>query len=776
MSRFYCIISHCFFFLAISQAQTIKGTILDHQSQMSIIGASVTVFNSNPLKGAVTDLDGNFMIPDCPLGRQIVVVSYVGYKSESIEVIVSNGKEAVVQLSLEEDQETLQAVEIVAQKKTSNVNKLAKISANALNMSTVTRISGGRSDISRFVSSFAGVATQGDSKNDITVRGNSSNGILWRLDGMPIANPNHFALFGTTSGSFSALNPNMLAQSDFLTGAFPAEYGNALSGVMDLQLKVGNKERHEFTTQLSAWSGVEVQAEGPVLKKLNGSYALAYRYSFVDILRRVGYTPNGDASPQYSDLCYNLDFHKKRQHFNVFGIVGMANLSYNGSESAAKTEGRPVNEYVDYHSKMKQFGFRHQWLIDSSSYWKNIFYVGNNNLETERGLDKGKPNEELDDLAENKDNSWRFSSQYNKRWTKKLSMRAGYVWQNTSFSTFYQSRLDNQQFFTFRNSNDALTLHEAYIQLQYKVKKRYSINTGLHAQYSPFTKHYILEPRGALKLKLANKNDLVLAYGLHSQLPLLNVLFYANAKGILPNHQLDFLRSHHFVLGWDKKMPRDWRFHAETYFQYLTHVPIQKSSPTFSVLNYGSDNNRTNYDSLTNDGLGRNYGIELSLSRTYANGFYTTINTSLFQSQYRSADNVWRNTAFNNRYILTVLAGKEFPLKRKHRVLTVDTKINAMGGAYYTPIDLKQSIASNYEVLDYSQAFANTTPSIFQWDVRLGFRKDGKRLTQTFFLDLTNINNRGNIASYYYDSINQVIAPRYRNLGILPDVMYRLQF
>ena len=174
--------------------------------------------------------------------------------------------------------------------------------------------------------------------------------------------------------------------------------------------------------------------------------------------------------------------------------------------------------------------------------------------------------------------------------------------------------------------------------------------------------------------------------------------------------------------------------------------------------------------------MGRNYGVELSLSRTYANGFYTTINTSLFQSQYRSADNVWRNTAFNNRFIITVLAGKEFPLKRKHRVLTVDTKINTMGGAYYTPINLNQSVASNIEVLDDSKAFAATTPTIFQWDVRLGFRKDGKRMTQTFFLDLTNISNRGNITSFYYDSINQVIAPRYRNLGILPDVMYRLQF
>jgi hypothetical protein len=756
-------------------AQTIKGSILDHNSQSGIIGATVTIQNSEPLKGSVTDLDGNFLLENCPLGQHVISISYVGYKAETVEVLVSAGKEAIVQITLEEDQEILQSVVIVAQKKTSTVNKLAKISANTMAMQTVSRISGGRGDVARFTSSFAGVAPSSDGRNDITVRGNNSNGILWRLEGMPIANPNHFASFGSTSGAFSALNSNMLAQSDFLTGAFPAEYGNGLSGVLDLQLKVGNKEKHEVTTQIGAWSGVEIQTEGPLLKRLNGSYALAYRYSFVDIMRRIGYNPTGDASPQYSDLCYNFDFHKKKQHFNFFGIAGIANMTYANSKTAGKTQGRPTNEYMNYKSKILQVGLRYQYLINETSYWKNTLYYGKNNMEIESGMDKGEATEFLTSQSFNDENSWRFSSQFNKRFSKQLNFRAGIISQQTKYTNYFKSIINRKEWYTYRDLSADLWMHEAYAQIQYKVKKRYSLNLGVHSQYSPYTKHSILEPRAALKIKLPQKNDLVLAYGLHSQLPILNVLFYADAKGNFSNKNLDFLRSHHFVIGWDKKLANDWNVHAETYFQYLTHVPIQKNTPSFSILNFGSESYRTNYDSLVNNGLGRNHGIELSLSRSYKNGFYCTVNTSFFQSKYKTSDDIWRNTAFNNRFIISALAGKEFSLT-KSSVITVDSKISTMGGNFYTPIDLAKSKAATREIRDDAAAFSATVPTVFQFDLRIGFRIDGKHRTQTFYLDLSNLTNRENISGYYYDRISQSILARYNNLGILPDFMYKLQF
>lgn len=764
------------FCLETINAQTIKGTILDYNSQMSVIGATIRVLNSEPIKGTTTDIDGKFIINDAPLGQQIVSISYIGYKTETVEVLVSSGKEAIINLTLEEDQEILQTVEVVAKKKTSSVNKLAKISSNAMNIQSVSRISGGRSDVARFVANFAGVAAQSDTKNDIIIRGNSSNGVQWRLDGIPISNPNHFASFGTTNGTFSALNSNMLAQSDFLTGAFPAEYGNALSGVIDLQLKVGNKDNHEFTTQVGAWSGAELQAEGPLLKKLNGSYAVAYRYSFADILNRVGLSPNSDGTPQYQDICYNLDFHKKKHHFNTFGLLGLSNQNHKTSEIAIKTLGRPANEYVDFLSQMQQLGFRHQWLIDETSYWKNTLLVGGSTLDNENGFDKGKATEVLNSNGKDSENSLRFSSQFNKIFSKLLTLRAGYVFQKTSYSSFFESKINNKDFWVFRDFNQHLDLHETYAQLQYKVKKRYSINAGVHAQYSPFIERISIEPRMALKLKLSNKNDLVLAYGLHSQMPILSVVMYQDANKNLPNRNLDFLRSHHFVLGWDKKLPNDWRVHAETYFQYLTNVPIQKNNPGFSILNFGSEHGDFNYENLVSEGFGRNYGVEFSLSRTFKDGFYCTLNTSLFQSQYLTSDKVWRNTAFNNRFILTTLLGKEFKFRNPNNVFTIDTKINTMGGSFYTPIDLEKSNLAKRQINKEQSAFSESMPASFQFDLRLGIRKNSRRVTHTFYFDLTNVTNQRNIIGYYYDSINQMIAPRYRNFDVLPDFIYKLQF
>ena len=156
---------------------------------------------------------------------------------------------------------------------------------------------------------FAGVLTSRDNRNDIIIRGNSPIGVQYRLNGIKITNPNHFGAEGTTGGPITMLNTNLLANSDFLTGAFPAEYGNALAGVFDLKLRTGNSEKHEYWAQMG-FNGLEFGLEGPFSKKTAATYLAAYRYSLTDIIEKMGVKLKESA--RYQDLSFNLNFPTKK--------------------------------------------------------------------------------------------------------------------------------------------------------------------------------------------------------------------------------------------------------------------------------------------------------------------------------------------------------------------------------------------------------------------------------------------------------------------------------
>ncbi|MBW1297427.1 TonB-dependent receptor, partial [Aquimarina litoralis] len=271
----------CISFLS-AQTGTIKGLVVDKQSETPLIGATVELLNTSETKGVITDLDGYFTLENVPLGRQIIRVSYIGFESITLpNIVVTSGKDAVVNVSLTEAFDSLDEVIITSDtNKSRAINKLTSVSARQFSLEEVTRFSGGRSDVGRLAANFAGVSAPDDSRNDVVIRGNSPTGLLWRLEGVPIPSPNHYSTLGTTGGPVSALNPNLLKNSDFITSAFPSEYGNAIGGVFDLGFRKGNKDDYEYTGQVGIFTGIEAMAEGP-LGKNNGSFLVAGRYSLV---------------------------------------------------------------------------------------------------------------------------------------------------------------------------------------------------------------------------------------------------------------------------------------------------------------------------------------------------------------------------------------------------------------------------------------------------------------------------------------------------------------
>ena len=304
--------------------QTIRGTVTDQLLQQPIAGATVTL--GNTAKSVITAEDGSFRFTAVPVGLQHLQVTHATYKMASIDNITVNaGKEVVLSIKMEPDIKAQQEVIVQASsRKNKPLNELSLVSTRAFTVEETQRYAAAVNDPLRMATSFAGVVSADDGNNDIVIRGNSPTGMLWRMEGVDIPNPNHFSVSGGSGGGISILSAQLLANSDFSTGAFAAEYGNALSGVFDLKLRKGNNERKEITLQ-AGLLGLNVAAEGPFSSNYKGSYLVNYRYSTLQLMKKIGINVGGDGSTNFQDLSYNIYLPtRKMGDFTFFGFGGLS--------------------------------------------------------------------------------------------------------------------------------------------------------------------------------------------------------------------------------------------------------------------------------------------------------------------------------------------------------------------------------------------------------------------------------------------------------------------
>lgn len=778
-----------------AQTSVIRGIVFDQQSETPLAGATVIIVGTEPTIGAMTDEAGRFSLKNVPVGRREIKITYLGYEPRTAaNILVTAGKEVQLNLDMQESLSALEAVVITAQvDKDRPTNELAAISARQFNTEEVMRYSGGRSDVGRLVSNFAGVAANNDARNDIVIRGNAPTGVLWRMEGIPIPNPNHFATLGTTGGPVSALNPNLIGNSDFMTGAFSAEYGNALAGVFDIKLRTGNRERFEAMAQIGAFTGMEALIEGPLNANKTGSFVVAYRHSFVEVANAAGINVGTAALPRYKDLSFNLDFgNTKAGKFSVFGIGANSDISFIGPELDTTDLFADPNQNAYNTSRFGVLGVKHNLLLNENSYIRTVVsaaYSGGTYRSEDIQLMEGNQPAQLTDVVNDLTN-YQITSFYNNKINKRLTLRTGIVLQNQHLNTFVKTRegtpdLDGdgrRDWYTQRDFDGVLNLGEAYAQSQYRLTEKVTLNAGLHAQYFDQTEDFVLEPRAAINWQFAPKHKLSLGYGMHNQIQPLPVFFFRQQ---LPdgttrpsNTNLDFTRSQHFVLGYDFKPAADWRIKAETYYQYLDRVPVDAFPSDFSMLNTGADFIFPERANLVSEGTGRNYGAELTVEKFFSKGYYALMTVSVFDSRYKGSDGVLRNTAFNGQYVFNVLAGKEIQLGDSgRRFLTFDTKLTTAGGRPFSPVDLAASRVAGREITMAGEAFSERQDDYFRWDVKMGFRlnSDKRKMSQTFFLDFQNVTNRQNIFAMRYNATRGTVG-RINQIGFFPDVLYRVEF
>lgn len=776
-----------------SYAQTgvVRGKIIDKQSEKPIIGAVISLVGENNNQ-SVSDEEGNFKLTDIPLGRQSLTVNFAGYENTMVsDLEITTGKDNLLLITMTENFHSLDEVVVSSSpNKAKPINKMAFVSAKQFTTEEVSRFAGGRSDVARLVSNFAGVSTGDDSRNDIVVRGNSPSGMLWRIEGIPVPSPNHFSTLGTTGGPVSALNPNLLANSDFLTSAFPAEYGNAIAGVFDLGFRKGNPDEYEYMISAGAYPGLEFMAEGPLGKK-GGSFVAAARYGFVGVTGLAG----TDAQPNYSDISFNVDFGKKKiGNFSIFGIYGTSDIDFLGSKIDEEDPFAAQDEDAYVTSGFASFGLKHNLEIGSNSYLKTIVGFSNskNTYQNYRYYDYATPEEKRLPFTDtdNNENRITFSTVFNSKISKKILFRAGLLFENYTLDARVSSS-DRQQdddgdgypdFVQLINNNGNYNIVQPFAQGQFRLTEKLTFNAGVHGQYFSINEEFVLEPRTALSYAFNSFNTISFGYGLHHQsvpAPLLFLNEYVDGKRVQTNKNLDLVQSRHYVLGYDVRLAGKWRGKVEVYYQDIAKAAVQNFSSSYSSLTEGADFSFSiDKTSLLSKGKGFNKGIEFTAEKFFSEGYYALCTASLFESKYKGSEGIERNSPFNNGYVINLLGGKEFKIgKTKKNVFSIGTKFTTAGGRFYTPVDLEASNDAGYEIRDDANAFSKQYDSYLRLDVKFGikFNSKKKKRFHQFYIDFQNVTNHTNIFTMEYNRLTNSVNQK-NQIGFSPDFGYKFQF
>ncbi len=760
--------------------QTLKGRIVDQISKSPVLGASVVVIGSDPLIGGTTDLDGYFNIKNVPIGRYNIGLSSVGYESRTIpNVQLESGKEKFLALEMVEALVEMEEIVIVAdaEDKGKPLNELASVSARSISIEETSRYAATFDDPARAALSFAGVQTGGDDLlNEIVIRGNTPKGILWRLEGVEIPNPNHFGSVGSSAGGISMLSNNVLSNSDFFTSAFPSDYGNATSGIFDLQMRNGNFDTHEHTAQVGLL-GIAAASEGPISREKRSSYLVNYRYSTLALFQNLGINILGDQEDvTFQDLSFKVNLPgTKAGTFSLWGLAGRNTYTYTPLTEFGEWD------FEDNTQTLAVGGLSHIAYLNEDTYLSSVLSMSY--YDTQYEFDSLRILVLEDEVV--KENNLRFSTAINHKFDARNSIRIGTIISNLSFDLSYDEwNRELQRNINFLNENGSTQFYQGYGNWQHRFNENITMNIGMHASYFDLNEDLYLEPRLGLRWGVGNGKTITAGAGLHSRMETLPLYMskQENQDGqiVQNNRDLGFTRAAHAVVGYEWMLNPNMRFKSEVYYQHLYDVPIWASDTTtsdflrtFSVVNTFDG---WTSDALANDGTGRNYGIELTLEKFLSNGYYYLTTLSLYESKYTPLDGIERSTRFDGNYIFNIVGGKEWTFgSANNKTLSLNSRVIVSGGKREAPILLPQSREAGFTIRDFNRNFETRLNDYTRLDIGISWKVNRPKSTSTIAINVQNVIGKANEFGRFYSSqADQVVAES--QVGMFPNLSYRISF
>lgn len=730
-----------------SQNGKIVGRVYNSISNEPIPFANVVI--SGTTTGATTDFDGNYAIDNLKPGLFSIECSFVGFKKKIIsEIQVTNSRAVTVDFALEENVETLKAVEIKASPFTKTEE--APLSMRTLGFSEIQRSPGGNRDISTVIQSLPGVASTPSFRNDIIIRGGAPNENRFYLDGIEVPNINHFATQGSSGGPVGLINVNFIREVDFYSGAFPSNRGNALSSVFEFKQKDGNSEKLIKTITVGS-SDFGITLDGPLGKK--SSFIFSARRSYLQFLFQALKLP---FLPVYND--FQLKFKTKFNNKNQLTIVGLGaidqfdlNTSVNNSVTDAATLER--NNYI-----LGNIPYQTQWNYTIGANYQHFAeksfqtLVVSRNMLNNRSLkyfnndDTNENNKILDYTSQESENKFRFEHTYRNKGFK-INAGAGYEYVRYTNETF--NRIPTPFGETTIDFDSKLTFNKYSLFAQASktiFNGRVLASLGLRTDFNDYSAAMInplnqLSPRLSLSYSISEKWSLNFNTGRYFQLPAYTVLGYRDNAGTLVNAENDvkYIRVDHIVAGLEHQINTNAKFTFETFYKDYANYPFSLRD-SVSLANLGADFGVIGNEPVASISNGRSYGAEFLLQQKIQKGLYGILAVTLVRSEFQDKNNEYIPSAWDNLFIVNMVGGKQFK-----KDWEVGVRFRLSGGQPYTPYNESQSALTTVwdlrgqGVLDYNRLNSERNGITHGLDIRIDKKYYFKSWTLNVYFDIQNV-------------------------------------
>lgn len=762
--------------------QTVTGIVIDKTTKGPLAFVNCRLTSKTFSKDVVSDTTGAFTFTEIPIGTITLGISSIGYLPAFLTSIeVTSGKIVALVIELETSVNNIDSIVVGNSKYKSAITSGEMPGAYKIAFPHSNRLAGSISDPARIVAHYPGIATAADMRNDLSIHGASPLGISWVVDDVPIPNPNHFGITGSTGGPVSLLNANCLQSSLFYVSAFPAEFSNALNGVFDLKLRNGSTKQIEYTSQFG-FNGAEFGIEGPISKN-NASFLFNYRYSTLKLFSLLGINFGTAATPSYQDAVFKVTYPlpKNSGTLTGFGIAGISDISILGKNKSvfdATHNGHNENYFLS--TKLAVFGIAHQLPLSKNTTQKFTFALSLNTDQTT--IERWLSSEQLKYTYVGRkatEHKALFSYKFSTKWRSKntLSLTANFTMQQARYldSVYIPPVYQKLNDFDGTISNVI-----SAAEWKHKFSNKLAITLGLNYQSLFLNNSAALNPKIETKYTLAVGHVLSLAAGMNSQAQPSTLYFYqttmVDSTVKKTNHDLKLSRNFYSSAKYQLTIKENLIASSELYFKKTLNVPIENVESSYSLLNAGADMDIAFKDSLSSEGIGHTYGLDFTIDKPFSNNNYILVTGSFFNAVFRGSDGQLRNTAFNRKFILNITTGFDTHLPGRRRPkLSFNARFLFAGGHWVTPIDLEKSKIENQAVYIVKDSYTKQLPPYSRLDLKIFRSINRKNVTHQFGIEMLNLLNKKNPWREIYNvNLKQII--RQNQMGILPVLFYKANF
>ncbi|MBA4303223.1 MAG: ferric aerobactin receptor [Sphingobacteriaceae bacterium] len=755
-NKFFLALFLLFPFLASAQTGEIRGVVKNKNSNEPIPFANVVLQNTTI--GTTTDIDGKYSIKNLKPGFYNVQVSYLGFKTQTVfEIQVVNSRPAIVNIEIEEDARSLQAVEVQASAFTRTEE--SPVSLRTIGVAEIQRNPGGNRDISRAIQSLPGVSSGASFRNDIIIRGGAPNENRFYLDGVEVPTINHFATQGSSGGPVGIINVDMIREVDFYSGAFPSNRGNTLSSVFEFKQKDPRTDKAAFRGIVGA-SDIGLIAEGPINEKL--SYVVSARRSYLQFLfNAIGLPFLPTFNGFQGKVKYKID-NQNEVYFVGLGAIDQfalntgLNLSYDPAvnpnvDSQLVKQQRyilgnlPVNTQWNYTNGLVYKRYRkngYHTFVLSRNMLNNVSFKYQDNDESKLKLQDFKSQE-----SENRfryENNIRTEEGWKINYGVNIDRARYFVENNTNDlvgSTIVNRNFSNELFLTRYGFFGQVSKGFFGEILVLSAGLRVDGNNFAESMRNPLDQ---FSPRFSLSYNFAPKLSFNANVGRYYQLPAYTVLGFRDNAGNLVNRDngVKYIGVDHYVAGLEYFGKKNFRSTLEGFYKNYFQYPFLLDQGV-SLANLGSDFGVIGNAPVTSTNSGRSYGIEYLAQQKLSKGFYGIFSYTWVRSEFQNAAGEFIPSAWDNRNIFTLTGGKIF---KKNWELGV--RYRYVGGAPITPYDpaitLTRSVwdVQQRPVFDFANLNTQRGGPTQQLDIRIDKKWNFEKWAFNFYVDVQNLLNQ----------------------------------